>query len=61
MSVAALPAAAAVSIMSSLLSTLPDHVSRHYMRRSQWKNEFVFQQMFKDDDSPSSTEFSPAG
>ena len=49
MSVSALPAAAAVRIVSSLLATLPDPVSRYYMRRSQWRDEFERQQLLKDD------------
>ena len=49
-SVSSLPAAASVRILSSLLSTLPEHVSRYYMRRSRWKDEFVRQQLLQDDE-----------
>ena len=51
LSVSALPSAAAARVMSSLLGTLPDPVSRYYMRRSAWKDEFVRQQLLRDDEA----------
>ena len=47
-----LPAAAAVRVVSALLTSLPEHVSRYCMRRSRWRDEFVRQQLLKEDDAP---------
>ena len=58
-SVSMLPEAAAVRVVSALLASLPEHVSLYHMRRSRWRDEFVRQQLLKDDAAPYTAAVSP--